>query len=293
MNRVADASKVEIKDDNGALLATVDMKDSAAAIRAIVNCVGAHPSRGTPSPKPEMTTSSGTGFFVAPNRVVTNNHVVSGCTKDIQVQYPDGGRYTARMFGGDATNDLILLHTDMDNRSTATFRPTPRVGDPVATYGFPYVGVLSRDGNFTLGNVTSLTGLKDDTRFLQMSTPVQPGNSGGPLLDMSGGVAGVVTAQFAIPSQNVNFAIQPAIVMNFLAVKGVIANYTSSTGPQKSPSDVADIAKKFTIHVYCDGIFPKTATGSAGPLALTPSDVADFGAKFDVEATPGRGSTRP
>jgi S1-C subfamily serine protease len=173
MNRVADASKVEIKDDNGALLATVDMKDSAAAIRAIVNCVGAHPSRGTPSPKPEMTTSSGTGFFVAPNRVVTNNHVVSGCTKDIQVQYPDGGRYTARIFGGDATNDLILLHTDMDNRSTATFRPTPRVGDPVATYGFPYVGVLSRDGNFTLGNVTSLTGLKDDTRFLQMSTPVQ------------------------------------------------------------------------------------------------------------------------
>ena len=88
MNSVADASKVEIKDNNGALWATVDMKDSAAAIRAIVTCVREHPP-GTakspePSPEPE-TTLSGTGFFVAPNRVVTNNHVVSGCTKAIQV----------------------------------------------------------------------------------------------------------------------------------------------------------------------------------------------------------------
>jgi hypothetical protein len=74
MNSVADASKVEIKDDNGALLTTVDMKDSAAAIRAIVTCVREHPPGRAQSPEAE-TTISGTGFFVAPNRVVTNNHV--------------------------------------------------------------------------------------------------------------------------------------------------------------------------------------------------------------------------
>jgi serine protease Do len=279
MNSVADASKVEIKDDNGALWATVDMKDSAAAIRAIVNCVNEHPPGPGPSPEPETTISaiSGTGFFVAPKRVVTNNHVVSGCTKDIQVQYPNGRSYTATVSGQDATNDLALLHTDMDNLSTAAFRPRPRVGDQVASYGFPYSRYLSSDGNFTLGYVTAWTGPKDDTRFLQMSTPVQPGNSGGALLDMSGSVVGVVVAQFAIPNQNVNFAIQPSIVMNFLEVKGVTPKYTSSTGDQKSASEVADIAKKFTIHIYCQGISPKTATGSTGPLVLSPSDVADFG----------------
>jgi hypothetical protein len=74
MNSVADASKVEIKDDNGALLTTFDMKDSAAAIRAIVTCVREHPPGRAQSPEAE-TTISGTGFFVAPNRVVTNNHV--------------------------------------------------------------------------------------------------------------------------------------------------------------------------------------------------------------------------
>ena len=66
-----------------------------------------------------------------------------------------------------------------------------------ATYGFPYHGLLSTSGDFTLGNVTSLAGMGDDTRFLQMSTPIQPGNSGGPLLDMSGAVVGVVVAQLS------------------------------------------------------------------------------------------------
>src|SRR6516225_9889321 len=141
MNSVADASKVEIKDDNGALLATVDMKDSAAAIRAIVNCVNEH---GRPQPETE-TTLSGTGFFVAQNRVVTNNHVVSGCTKAIQVRYPEGKSYTATISGQDATNDLVLLHTEMPNLSVVSFRfqPLPLLGEAVATYGFPYSHLLS------------------------------------------------------------------------------------------------------------------------------------------------------
>jgi S1-C subfamily serine protease len=296
MNSVADASKVEIKDDNGALWATVDMKDSAAAIRAIVNCVGEHPPPKGPSAEAE-TTISGTGFFVAPNRVVTNNHVVSGCTKDIQVRYPDGRPYTATISGQDRNNDLVLLQTDMDNLSTAAFEPEPRVGDQVATYGFPYSGVLSSSGNCTLGYVTSLSGIQDDTRFLQISFPVQPGNSGGALVDMSGSVVGVVVAQLnavakSIP-QNVNFAIQPSFVMNFLSVKGAPPKYSSSTGTRKPPQEVCEIAKKFTVQIYCKGIAPKTATGTAGTLALSPSDVADFGTKFDVQPTPGQGSPRP
>src|SRR5262249_40877883 len=138
----------------GALLTTVDMKDSAAATRAIVNCVREHPpGRATQPPEPE-TTISGTGFFVAQNRVVTNNHVVSGCTKAIQVRYPDGRSFTATISGQDATNDLVLLDTEMPNLSVASFRFQPLLGEAVATYGFPYSGILSP--NFTSGDIAAL-----------------------------------------------------------------------------------------------------------------------------------------
>jgi len=164
----------------------------------------------------------------------------------------------------------------MDNLSTAAFYPRPRVGDQVASYGFPRSDILSSSGNCTVGNVTSLTGPRDDTRFLQMSAPIQPGNSGGALLDMSGSVVGVVAAQLSV-LQNVNFAIQPAIVINFLEVKDVTPKLDTPKAPRSS-SEVCEIATKFTIQVYCQGISPKTSE-SARPLALSPSDVADFGTR--------------
>jgi hypothetical protein len=131
--------------------------------------------------------------------------------------------------------------------------------------------------------------MRDDTRFLQMSTPVQPGNSGGALLDMSGSVVGIVVTQLSA-LQNVNFAIQPSMVINFLEAKDVTPKLDTPKAP-RTPTEVCEIAKKFTIQVYCQGISPKTATGTAG--TLSPSDVADFATKFDVERTPGQPSTRP
>jgi tetratricopeptide (TPR) repeat protein len=134
---------------------------------------------------------SGTGFFVAPHFVLTNNHVIRGCGSNvISVLYPDRKPEPAFISGQDDTNDLALLRTEAPNVSTATFRFAPRLGETVATYGFPFPGLLSSSGNFTLGNVTSLTGINDDTRLLQTSTAVQPGNSGGALLDMTGSRSG-------------------------------------------------------------------------------------------------------
>ena len=224
-------------------------------------CVREHPKSPEPEKTEPETTISGTGFFVAPKRVVTNNHVVNACTKDIQVRYPDGRPYTATISGQDATNDLVLLHTEMPNLSVASFRFQPLLGEAVATYGFPYSGILSP--NFTSGDIAALSGPKGDTRFLQTSTPIQPGNSGGPLLDMSGRVVGVVVAQLsAVPNQNVNFAIQPSMIINFLEAKDVTPKLDAPKAP-RTPSEVCEIAKKFTVQIYCKGVAPKTSE-SAG-----------------------------
>jgi S1-C subfamily serine protease len=267
MNGIADASWLMILDDNRRplLQSPLSMKDSADAIKGVVNCLHDHPFKAVPGSEAKTNTSiAGTGFFVAPNLLLTNNHVVR-CTGAIQVRYPDSDWYKATISGQDPRNDLALLRTDMPNRSIATFHLQPRLGEQVATYGFPYAGILSSSGNFTLGNVTSLIGMGDDTRFLQTSTPVQPGNSGAPLVDMSGSVIGIVESQLSgladdnsIP-QNVNFAIQASIVINFLSIKGVNPKIDTSTERKLTPPDVADLAKQFTIQIYCDATSRKTS----------------------------------
>jgi S1-C subfamily serine protease len=284
VNSIADAASIEIMNERNEILVSLDMTDSAAAIRAVVNCVRNHPyvvaapkQRPAPpsAPVPEReSVFTGTGFFVATNRLVTNNHVVKECRRGVEIRFADQPSRPAYVLSQDDINDLALLHTDITSPLVAWFRLRPRVGERVATYGFPYSGILSSSGNFTLGDVSASTGMGDDSRILQISVPVQPGNSGGPLVDMIGNVVGMVTAQLSafamIPSgsipQNVNFAIRSPIITNFLSVKGVSAKVSDSdsTGVQDLPAaDVADIAKQFTVQIHCKGVSGTSGRGGA------------------------------
>ncbi|WP_353184469.1 serine protease [Bosea sp. (in: a-proteobacteria)] len=134
-----------------------------------------------------------------------------------------------------------------------------RFGEGIAAFGFPHTDLLATTGNFTLGNVTALAGLKDDSRYLQVSAPVQSGNSGGPLLDNSGNVVGVVSAkldaikmaaaQGDLP-QNVNFAVKAALATSFLDANQ-IAYETGTLGDKLDPADLAEKAKKASVFITC------------------------------------------
>jgi S1-C subfamily serine protease len=297
INSLADAKAVAIYDENkrSLLALPLNMKDSEDAIRAVVNCVRDHPLNNPPvassSPKSSPASSSGTAFFAAPNLLVTNNHVVKECGA-IEVRYPDHRWFTATIEGQDNTNDLALLHTDMENLSVASFRLQSRVGEPVAAYGFPYAGLLSSSGNFTMGNVAALAGMDDDSRFIQISAQVQPGNSGGPLLDLSGSVIGVISSRLNaikmmreggdVP-QNVNFAIQAPIVVNFLSAKGVSPKWDSSVAHgELPPADVADLAKKITVQVFCPAVAAAKISEAAPPASASPSSAFEEKAKAFV-----------
>jgi serine protease Do len=271
---IADADSLTILNENSDRLTGLDMKDSEAAIRAVERCVREHPYIQTPpapAREPEMITLSGTAFFVASNRLVTNSHVVRDCRRLIQIRYPDQAPSSAFVDVQDSANDLALLHTDMRSMGVASFRLTPRLGEPVASYGFPYFGILSSSGSFTLGNVSSLAGIRDDTRFLQITAPIQPGNSGGPLLDMSGNILGVVVSRLMIEGgdstpQNVNFAIQASMVTNFLSIKGISPKVSDLAEKRDlAPSEVADVAKKFTVQIFCQGVGRFSSRGTNNP----------------------------
>jgi S1-C subfamily serine protease len=161
--------------------------------------------------------ASGTGFFISPDGyLLTNYHVVSGSHK-IVVRSGDSDR-PAKVVKIDAGNDLAVLKVD------GNFGAVPlgdvravAVGDSVMTIGYPNIQVQGSAAKFTKGEVSSLTGFQDDARLFQISVPIQPGNSGGPLIDDRGNAVGITNAQLSalkmiatsgsIP-QNVNYAVK-------------------------------------------------------------------------------------
>jgi serine protease Do len=214
----------------------------------------------TPEPKPDHEASSGTGFFVTSDGdVVTNAHVVEGCST-IRVITDQGVTASAKILARDVRNDLALLGTGLASKKTAAFRTSIRLGEGVEAFGYPLTEVLAKSGNFTLGNVSALVGIGEDSRYLQISAPVQPGNSGGPLLDQNGNLVGIVSAKLdALKlmlatngdiAQNVNFAIRASIVTSFMDANGV-AYSVGNAGQPMQPVDLADQAKAMSVFVEC------------------------------------------
>ncbi len=191
-------------------------------------------------------------------RVITNAHVVRDCA-EIRVGTGQGNYATARVVAEDTKNDLALLKTDFNPAHIASLRLAVRLGENVEAFGYPLSQILATSGNFTTGNVTALAGIGDDTRYLQISAPVQPGNSGGPLLDEDGNLVGIVTSKLNFLSeiknagdipQNVNFAIKASVAAIFLQDNDVNFQIGESSQPMKSP-DLANRAKAVSVSIEC------------------------------------------
>lgn len=202
------------------------------------------------SDKKQKEGGIGTGFFVnAQGYVVTNFHVVDG-GKKISCEY-QSTKYDAKVIKVDPINDLALLKVELTPKTVLAFRggKSVRTGEEVVVLGFPYYGMVSTHPNITTGMISSPVGLGDDSRWLQTTAPVQPGNSGGPMLDGSGHVVGVVVARLNaiavakatgdIP-QNINFAIRTPLVKSFLEINDIEFQSEDSVETMK----VADISEK-------------------------------------------------
>jgi hypothetical protein len=176
----------------------------------------------------QATLRTGSGFAVSDaTHIVTNAHVAEGC-RSLRVLLGNRAE-PARLLATDAQADLALLQANLAMpRLALRAAPAVRLGESVVAFGFPLAGSLSLEGNLTTGNVSALAGLRDDPVYLQVTAPVQPGNSGGPLLDEGGNVIGVITAKLDAVSiarrtgdipQNVNFAVKAGVLEGFLQRK--------------------------------------------------------------------------
>ncbi len=200
--------------------------------------------------------ATGTGFYInRQGHVLTNAHVVDKC-RELTIARQGAAAIPASLVKSDASNDLAVLIA-APSPAVAAFRGgrPVRAGEAVVAYGFPLTGTLSSGGIVTNGSISALSGVRDDSRYLQISAPVQPGNSGGPLLDTSGNVVGIVTASLgtrgrtALP-QNVNFALKADVARTFLESAGVPVE-TSASGRDLSVADVGEKARAFSVFIDC------------------------------------------
>ena len=216
---------------------------------------------GAPAKPDRLLDQTGTGFLVSMNgHLVTNAHVVQGCVGDIQGNLSGEAPAKLRLVSSDETNDLALL------QATGSFKEVARIrdkaiqsGDSVVAIGYPFHGLLTSDFTVTTGIVSSLSGILNDTRFLQISAAVQPGNSGGPLLASSGDVVGVVAAKLNaikfvratgnIP-ENINFAIKTGALRDFLD-NSVVPYQISDAKAELKTADIARNARAFTFLISC------------------------------------------
>jgi S1-C subfamily serine protease len=210
----------------------------------------------TTQARPEST---GTGFcLTADGYLITNQHVAGeGATVRVLT---DAGSVPAQVMRVDKANDLALLKAD------GKFAALPiissrgvRLGATVATVGFPNIGLQGFAPKLAKGEIASLAGAQDDARHFQISAPIQPGNSGGALVDERGNVIGVVVAKLSQQAalatsgtlaENVNYAVKSSYLLSFLESVPEVAAQLKEPNTQSRPfEDVVKDVEQATVLV--------------------------------------------
>lgn len=172
---------------------------------------------------------NGTGFFISKDGYLATNYHVVAEASDIEIEFIRNGQkqnYKVRVIQSDKQNDLAIIK--IDDNSFIPFSSIPYnfqttltdVGSNVFALGYPMaLSVMGTEIKFTDGKISSKTGFQGDISTYQMTTPIQPGNSGGPLFDFDGNLIGINSAKIrADVADNVSYAIKTSYLKNLIDV---------------------------------------------------------------------------
>ena len=178
----------------------------------------------------KIFTGSGTAFFISDEgHLITNHHVVNYCNIT-KVNY-FGKTGTAKILAYDRVNDLALLETDIIPKDKFDIsNRDPKLLDDIYVAGYPFGKAVSSSVKVTKGVVSALAGSQDNYALVQIDAAIQPGNSGGPIVNTSGDVVGVAVAKldfkdamesYGVIPENTNFGIKSSILKNFTSANSI------------------------------------------------------------------------
>jgi S1-C subfamily serine protease len=206
---------------------------------------------------------SGTGWFINPTHIVTCWHVVEN-TSEQTIVYENGAKVKAKIIAYDSGSDIAILSVSpqSSNDSFLTIQTRiARISDKVFTIGFPIPSLLGSSQKYTEGTISATKGIGNDSRFYQISTPLQPGNSGGALVNEAGEVIGITAAMLdslstalatGTLSQNVNYAIKIRSLVALLDDNGIKYSTSSNQKISTSVDNLVDSVSKATVLIKAE-----------------------------------------
>jgi len=245
--------------DRDALAAQQRAKEIARRINAQSSNAGSQ-APNSPSASMEML-GNGSGVFVSQDGLIlTAAHVIAGASA-IQVSTQQG-MFSATVVQVDATNDVALLRCKGQFTAARVANSKDiRLGRSIFTIGFPQVDLQGFSPKLTKGEISSLAGMRDDPRHWQISAPIQPGNSGGPLFDNNGDIIGIVVSkldEIAVATQtgnltqNVNYALKSAYIRPLLEEQSIpISDPNDTQSPRLE--DIAERVQKSVVLIITYG----------------------------------------
>ena len=205
-----------------------------------------------------LMAGSGSGFAVSDlGYVVTNNHVTEFCN-DVYIQH-QGKTIPATVISTDSKNDLALLKGEFrPSKVFALSKEKSKIMQKVYVAGFPFGKQISSSIKVSSGIITSLSGANDNFSNIQIDAAIQPGNSGGPIVDDKGNVIGVAVAQlnqelikehFGVIPESSGFGIKSNVVINFL--EGNSIKLENPNSENISLDKLGEIVTNATYYLSC------------------------------------------
>lgn len=203
---------------------------------------------------------SGSGFFISDRIIATNYHVVDNA-QEIKIVVKDGTEvksYAAKVLVTDKTNDLALVSiTDKEFNGVwdipySLYLDTKEVGTSIFSMGYPMSNILGGEVKITDGIINSKTGYEGDIATYQISSPIQPGNSGGALFDKNGVLVGITNAG-VLSAQNVGYAIKATYLKNLIDAAPVYIDLPK--GKNLTGRDLTDLVKILSPYIVLVEIY--------------------------------------
>ena len=199
--------------------------------------------------------SSGTGYAISSNGYIVTNYHVTNNAKSIRIRGVNedfSKAYKAKVVIEDKNNDLTILKIDdpsFTSLGTIPYLITSRasdVGSSVFVLGYPLRASMGDEVKLTNGIISSNSGFQGDITSYQITAPVQPGNSGGPLFDDKGNIIGIINAKHS-GAENAAYAIKASYLINLINLMPTPPKLQSLNSVAGKPlTEQVKILKKFT-----------------------------------------------